>query len=64
MKDIDIWGDRNEGLTDDDIEYIDSLPKQNPYGMVGVIIAGFAFLFPKHIYCFYPYLLHSNLFYF
>jgi len=48
MKDIDIWGDKNEGLTDNDIEYINSLPKQNPYGMVGLIIAGLAFLFPEY----------------
>src|SRR4051794_2097695 len=48
MKDIDIWGDRNEGLTEDDIEYLDSLPTQNPYGMAGVMIGGFTFLFPQY----------------
>jgi hypothetical protein len=64
MKDIDIWGDRNEDLSDDDIEYLNSLPKQNPYGMVGVIIAGLAFLFPEYgfsaitlIYCIVTFLL-------
>jgi len=47
-KDIDIWGDRNEGLTDDDIKYIDRIPTQNPYGAVGMIIGGVAFLFPQY----------------
>lgn len=45
---IDIWGDRNEGLSDDDIKYMDSIPSQNPYGVVGMIISGFAFLFPQY----------------
>ena len=36
-KDLDIWGDRNEGLSDKD-----------PYGVVGMITSGFAFAFPKY----------------
>ncbi len=48
MKEIDIWGDKNEGLTDDDIEYINSIPRQNPYGMIGLIISGIAFAFPQY----------------
>lgn len=47
-KDIDIWRDRNERYSDDDIKYIDSIPSQNPYGVIGMIISGFAFLFPKY----------------
>ncbi len=47
-KDIDIWGDRHEGLSDDSREYMDKIPSQNPYGMVAMIISGFAFLFPKY----------------
>lgn len=47
-KAIDIWGDRDEGLSDDDKKYMDSIPSQNPYGMVGMVISGFAFLFPKY----------------
>ena len=47
-KDIDIWGDRNERFSDDDIKYIDSIPSQNPYGVIGMIISGFAFAFPKY----------------
>ena len=47
-KNIDIWGDRNEGLSDDDIKYMDSIPSQNPYGVVGMIISGFAFVFPQY----------------
>ncbi len=49
-KDIDVWGDRNEGLSEDDIKYIDSIPTQNPYGVVGMIISGFAFLFPQYAF--------------
>ena len=50
VKDIDIWGDRNEGLSDDDIKSIDSIPTQNPYGMVGMMISGIAFLFPQYAF--------------
>lgn len=49
-KGIDIWGDRNEGLTDDDIKYIDSIPTQNPYGAVGMILGGVSFLFPQYAF--------------
>lgn len=48
IKDIDIWGDKNEGLSDDERERIDRIPTQNPYGIVGLIIGGFAFLFPQY----------------
>jgi uncharacterized RDD family membrane protein YckC len=46
-KDIDIWGDRNEDLSPEDKEYIESIPSQNPYGIAGLIISGIAFAFPQ-----------------
>lgn len=45
MKVIDIWGDRNEGLSDDDKDYIGRKPTQNPYGLIGMIMGGIAFTF-------------------
>lgn len=45
MKVIDIWGDRNEGLSNDDKEYIDSKTTQNPYGLIGLILGGIAITF-------------------
>lgn len=45
MKVIDIWGDRNEGLSNDDKEYIDRKKSQNPYGLIGMILGGIAFTF-------------------
>ncbi|WP_102272106.1 cell division protein FtsK [Cytobacillus massiliigabonensis] len=49
LKDIDLLGYRNEGLSDKDKEYIDSLPTQNPYGIIGLIIGAIAFAFgPKY----------------
>jgi hypothetical protein len=48
MKNIDIWGDKNEGISNEEIDYINSLPKQNPYGMPGLIFAVLAFLFPEY----------------
>ena len=43
MKVIDIWGDRNEGLSNDDKEYIDRKTTQNPYGLIGLMLGGIAF---------------------
>jgi len=45
MKVIDIWRDRNEGLSDDDKEYIGRKTTQNPYGLIGLIMGGIAFTF-------------------
>ena len=45
MKVIDIWGDRNEGLSNDDKEYIDRKTTQNPYGLIGLMLGGIAFTF-------------------
>lgn len=50
LKKVDIWGDRNEGLSEDDINELDSIPTQNPYGLVGMIISGVAFLFPQYAF--------------
>ncbi|HJF32186.1 MAG TPA: cell division protein FtsK [Sporosarcina psychrophila] len=45
MKVIDLWGGRNESLSDDEKEYIDKIPSQNPYGLIGLILGGIAFTF-------------------
>ena len=45
MKVFDIWGDRNEGLSDDDKEYIGRKTTQNPYGLIGLMLGGIAFTF-------------------
>ncbi|WP_456278932.1 cell division protein FtsK [Bacillus sp. AK128] len=47
QKDKDLWGDSNKDLTQDEKEYLDRIPNQNPYGMVGLIISGIAFMFPQ-----------------
>ncbi|MBO0603423.1 cell division protein FtsK [Sporosarcina sp. E16_3] len=45
MKVIDIWGDKMEGISDKEIEYMDRVPTQNPYGFIGLILGGIAFTF-------------------
>ena len=55
MKNIDIWGDKNEGLSYDEKEYIDRCPTQNPYGFIGMIIGGIAFAFGPQ-YGFIPFI--------
>lgn len=40
MKDID-----REGLSDKEKEYLDRIPTQNPYGLIGMILGGIAFTF-------------------
>ena len=41
---IDIWGDKNEVQT----KYSKHIKTQNPYGMIGLIMSGLAFLFPQY----------------
>lgn len=49
LKGMDIWGDKYEGLSDKEKEYIDRAPTQNPYGLIGLILGGIAFAFgPKY----------------
>lgn len=45
MKDIGIWGDKEDGLSEYEKEYIDRIPTQNPYGLIGLILGGIAFTF-------------------
>lgn len=45
MKVIDIWGDRNESLSDDEKEYMDKIRTQNPYALIGLVMGGIAFTF-------------------
>ena len=44
MKYIDIWGDKDEEQN----KYNERIKNQNPYAMIGLIMSGFAFLFPKY----------------
>lgn len=44
MKYIDIWGDKDEVQT----KYSKHIKTQNPYGLIGLIMSGFAFLFPQY----------------
>jgi len=49
LKEFDIWGDKNEGISDKEKEYMDRVPTQNPYGLIGLIFGGIAFAFgPKY----------------
>ncbi|MEK3937645.1 cell division protein FtsK [Sporosarcina sp. FSL W7-1349] len=41
------------GLSDEELEYIDSLPKQNPYGLVAMVLGGLSFIFGP-VYGFIP----------
>lgn len=45
LKKLDIFGGDREGLTDQEKEYLDRIPKQNPYGLIGLILGGVAFTF-------------------
>lgn len=35
----------SNGLSDEEQKYIDSLPKQNPYGLVAMVLGGLSFTF-------------------
>lgn len=49
LKELDLWGDKYEGLSDKEKEYMDRAPTQNPYGLIGLILGGIAFAFgPKY----------------
>lgn len=49
MKKIDIWGDKKDGLSENEKEYLDRIVSQNPYGMIGLVLGGIAFVFgPKY----------------
>lgn len=44
MKNIDIWGDKDE----EQVNYSYSGKVQNPYGLIGLLISGLAFIFPQY----------------
>ncbi|MEK4131163.1 cell division protein FtsK [Solibacillus sp. FSL W8-0474] len=44
MKHIDIWGEKDAEQT----KYSKSIKNQNPYGMISLVMSGFAFLFPQY----------------
>lgn len=49
LKKIDVWGDNDEDLSDKVKEDMDRIPSQNPYGHIGLIFGGIAFVFgPKY----------------
>lgn len=47
QKSKDLWGDSNQDLSQDDREYLDRIPTQNPYGIAGLIFSGITFMFPQ-----------------
>lgn len=44
LKKINVFGDQNQ-LSDKEKEYIEQMPTQNPYGLIGMILGGIAFTF-------------------
>ena len=44
LKKIDLWGEK-DGLSDEEKEYMDGIRTQNPYGMIGLVTGGIAFVF-------------------
>ncbi|EOO25925.1 hypothetical protein IIU_06052 [Bacillus cereus VD133] len=40
-----IWKYDDEGISDYEKELIDKIPTQNPYGLIGMIMGGVAFIF-------------------
>lgn len=50
---MDIFGDRHEGLSEQEKEYIERIKGQNPYGIIGLIMGGVAFAI-GHQYGFIP----------
>ncbi|TYS45699.1 cell division protein FtsK [Bacillus infantis] len=43
MKHMDILGDRDEDLSEQEKDYIERIKGQNPYGIAGLIMGGVAF---------------------
>ena len=44
LKNTDIWGEK-DGLSEEEKEYMDGILTQNPYGMIGLVLGGIAFVF-------------------
>ncbi|MGD6968261.1 cell division protein FtsK [Rossellomorea vietnamensis] len=40
-------GNRNKDLSQDEKEYLDRIPTQNPYGIAGLFFSGISFMFPQ-----------------
>ncbi|MGF2614201.1 cell division protein FtsK [Rossellomorea vietnamensis] len=47
QKNKDLWGNRNKDLSQDEKEYLDRIPTQNPYGIAGLFLSGITFMFPQ-----------------
>jgi hypothetical protein len=45
IKHMDIIGDRHDGISAQEKEYIESIKGQNPYGILGLIMGGVSFAF-------------------
>ncbi|WP_153722897.1 cell division protein FtsK [Sporosarcina cascadiensis] len=45
LKEVDVWGNKTEERSADEKEYLDRIPTQNPYGLLGMIFGGVAFAF-------------------
>ncbi|WP_002151957.1 hypothetical protein [Bacillus cereus] len=42
-----IWKHDDEGISDYEKKLIDEIPTQNPYGLIGMIMGGVAFIFGR-----------------
>ncbi|MGE6416082.1 cell division protein FtsK [Planococcus kocurii] len=44
MKVLDVWGDKMDGISEKEQEELDKIPTQNPYGLIGMVFGGIAFI--------------------
>ena len=44
MKVFDVWGERMEGISAKEKEEMARYPAQNPYGLIGMVLGGIAFI--------------------
>ncbi|MET3575924.1 cell division protein FtsK [Bhargavaea ullalensis] len=44
IKEFDVWGDK-KNLSEEERAYLDKWPKQNPFGLIGLVLGGAAFAF-------------------
>lgn len=45
LKTFDIWKDKDEILSKKEQENLQKIPTQNPYGLIGMVLGGVAFIF-------------------
>ncbi|MBM7602664.1 hypothetical protein JOC75_000634 [Metabacillus crassostreae] len=47
QKNKDFLWDKNQDLSQDEREYLERIPIQNPYGIAGLIFSAITFMFPQ-----------------